>query len=96
MRCGGGAVFGSWGGDVWSWPWLCCGAQTVREAGQEGLRDSAYPDKAVPWHPEAHSVRAFSWFTKNLAVVAWLDFEGCHSREQALGGETAGYLQGLT
>lgn len=41
-------------------------------------------------------VRVFSSFTKNLAVVAWLDFEGCHSRERALGGEPAGYLQGLT
>lgn len=97
VRCGGGAVLGFWGGDVSSWPWLCCGTQTVREAGKGGAAGLGRPRQGRPLGPRSTlRVRAFSWFTKNLAVVAWLDFEGCRSRERALGGEPAGCLQGLT
>lgn len=42
-----------------SWPWLCCGAQTVRKAGKEGLWDSGYPTRqslGVQKHAQSEGV----------------------------------------
>lgn len=82
-------------GDTWSWPLLCCGAQTVREAGRERPRDSGEPYREVLWRPETSSAtRTFPWFPEDPARRGWVRFWGLSY--QRVGGKTAGYLQGLT